>query len=77
MLTLEKWKTSHMILMRMGENGGANVVVTEVLQKGSGVTSDMFWMHATIENHGVVLEIEAVAVGTDARSPSQICETHI
>jgi hypothetical protein len=31
MLTLEKWKTSHMILMRMGENGGANVVATEVL----------------------------------------------
>jgi hypothetical protein len=76
MLHLKEGEAANMILMGMGQDRGTDVSRLQFLKHRGGIMTNTFGMHPSVENHRSLRKVEAVAVGTDARSPGQISETH-
>jgi len=73
---LQEREASEVILMRMRKDRGSDRGTLDLLEKRGGVVPHMLGMQPAIQDHGFFTQLEAVAVGTDASSPGQICETH-
>lgn len=65
-----------MILMRMGQDRGADRSIFDLLQHWGRVMADMLGMHSAVEDHGALGKVEAIAVGTNSSPSREIREAH-
>ena len=54
---LKQGKASHMILMGMGEDRGADRSVLDLFQQRRCVMADMLGMHAAVKNHRTLRKV--------------------
>ena len=71
----EHWQGPQMILVRMGQDGGVDVLALEGLEQGLGVETLLFWMGPTVKDEIVAVDLQQVGVGPNFEVFSKIGET--